>query len=54
MDGFAERYRVARKFLPEFDLGAYCGLGRLEPEDVETSFADHLRALEVGREVRQG
>ncbi len=29
MDSLEERYRTARKFLPEFGLGAYCGLGRL-------------------------
>ena len=51
MDSFEERYRTARKFLPEFGLGAYCGLGRLEPEQVEPSFRDHLRALEIARDV---
>ena len=49
MDSFEERYRAARKFLPDFGLGAYCGLGRLEPDHVEKSFADHLRALEIAK-----
>ena len=51
MENFEERYRAAQKFLPEFGLGAYCGLGRLAPDDVEESFADHLRAIEIARQV---
>ena len=53
MNSFEDRYRSAQKFLPKFGLGAYCGLGRLEPEAVKGSFADHLRALEIAREVSQ-
>ncbi len=53
MESFEDRYRAARKFLPEFGLGAYCGLGRLDPEEVEPSFHDHLRAVEIARSVSQ-
>lgn len=49
MDSFAERYETARRYLPEFGLAAYCGLGRLEPEEVAESFKDHLRALDIAR-----
>jgi len=53
MDSFAERYEVARKFLPEFGLGAYCGLGRLEPEQVAGNFQDHLRAVSIAQELSE-
>jgi hypothetical protein len=51
MDSFAERYRLARKFLRSFGLGAYCGLGRLSREAVHTSFRDHLIALDQCRHI---
>lgn len=47
MDSFAERLGLARRFLPDFGLGAYCGLGRLEPDQVAASFDDHLRAVAI-------
>ena len=34
MDGFKERIALARKFLPEFGLAAYCGFGRIPPADM--------------------
>ena len=51
METFEARYRVARKFLPDFGLGAYCGMGRLEPEAVPGSFKDHVKAVEIARRV---
>ncbi|MDE0062166.1 MAG: hypothetical protein OXP09_13140 [Gammaproteobacteria bacterium] len=54
MESFEARYRVARKFVSEFGLGAYCGLGRLEAGQVEGVFSDHLRAIEIAGEVHAG
>lgn len=47
MDSLAERLSVARKFLPEFGLGAYCGFGRTPPEQLPQILDDHLKALEI-------
>ena len=52
MESFEARYRVARKFVSDFGLGAYCGFGRLEPDQVEGIFSDHLRAVEIARQVQ--
>ena len=51
MENFEARYRVAKKHLPEFGLGAYCGLGRLEAGAVAASFDDHLEAIEIARRL---
>src|SRR6202008_2739885 len=47
MARFPERIATARKFLPEFGLGAYCGFGRLRREELPGILADHLQAAEV-------
>jgi hypothetical protein len=47
MGTFAKRLAVARKFLPNFGLGAYCGFGRLHPSDLPIILADHLKAAEI-------
>ena len=52
MESFEARYRIARKFVSDFGLGAYCGLGRLEPDQVEGIFSDHLLAVEIARRVQ--
>lgn len=44
MERFPARIATARKFLPEFGLGAYCGFGRLPPKDLPGVLADHLKA----------
>jgi hypothetical protein len=49
MDSFDTRYALAHKFLPAFGLAAYCGLGRLEPEQVASSFTDHLKAISLAK-----
>lgn len=53
MESFSQRYRAAKKYLPEFGMGAYCGLGRLEPEKVEGSFRDHQRAVAIANIIDQ-
>jgi hypothetical protein len=45
MDSFAQRIAVARKYLPSFGLAAYCGFGRVPPEQLPGILDDHLRAL---------
>ena len=52
MDSFEERYRQARRFLPDFGLAAYCGLGRLEPGQVAGCLADHIDALAKADRIR--
>jgi len=47
MEGFKERITTARRYLPEFGLGAYCGFGRLPPAELPNVLADHIRAVEI-------
>ena len=47
MDGFRKRLATARKYLPEFGLGAFCGFGREAPEKLPEILADHLKAAEI-------
>jgi len=47
MTGFTDRLAAARKFLPEFGLGAFCGFGREAPETLPTILSDHLKAAEI-------
>jgi hypothetical protein len=47
MERFGARIATARKYLPEFGLGAYCGFGRLPPADLPGVLADHLKAAEA-------
>ena len=49
MDSFKERLSVARKFLPDFGLAAYCGFGRTPPEQMPQVLQDHLKAVELNR-----
>jgi hypothetical protein len=47
MERFPARLAAARKFLPAFGLGAYCGFGRLPPSELPGILADHLKAAEL-------
>lgn len=47
MSRFAERIALARKFWPEFGLGAYCGFGRLPVSQLPTLLDEHLKAVEI-------
>jgi hypothetical protein len=49
MDGFRERIAMARKYLPEFGLAAYCGLGRVAPEQMPMVLKEHQQAIELAR-----
>jgi hypothetical protein len=45
MDTFAERIAIARKYLPDFGLAAYCGLGRHTAEEMPRVLEEHRQAL---------
>jgi hypothetical protein len=45
MDSFEQRVAIARRYLPDFGLGAYCGFGRLPPADLPRVLDDHLQAV---------
>lgn len=44
MESFAARVATARKYLPQFGMAAYCGLGRSPPSELPQVLDDHLRA----------
>ena len=45
MDTLASRVAMARKFLPDFGLAAYCGFGRVPPTELPEVLDQHLKAL---------
>ena len=47
MARFKERLAAARRYLPEFGLGAYCGFGRLPTSALPKILSDHLEAVEI-------
>lgn len=47
MKRFRRRLVTARKYLPEFGLATYCGLGREESRTLSSRLEDHLRAAEI-------
>jgi hypothetical protein len=47
MPTFQQRLAVARKFLPDFGLAAYCGFGRIHPDRLPDILRDHRVALEL-------
>jgi hypothetical protein len=47
MARFKERITTARKYLPDFGLGAYCGFGRLPASELANILTDHLQAIEI-------
>ncbi|HUQ73492.1 MAG TPA: hypothetical protein VM183_02115 [Burkholderiales bacterium] len=46
MERFAERLRVARRYLRDFGIGAYCGFGRHAAADLPGILRDHVVAAE--------
>jgi hypothetical protein len=42
-----QRVVIARKFLPDFGLAAYCGFGRTPPEQMPRILQDHLDAVKI-------
>lgn len=49
MAGFPARLAAARKHLPEFGLGAYCGFGRMPGSELPQVLADHLEAVAIAQ-----
>lgn len=47
MEGFEARLSAARKFLPDFGLGAFCGFGREPVDTLPQILQDHLKAAEI-------
>lgn len=47
MSTLQARLDIARKFLPEFGLAAYCGFGRTPPEQLPQILRDHLIAIKI-------
>jgi hypothetical protein len=47
MERFGERVALARKYLPEFGLAAYCGFGRNPVSELPGILDDHLKAAQV-------
>jgi hypothetical protein len=45
MERFAERVAAARKYLPEFGLAAYCGLGRTPASQMPAMLDEHREAV---------
>lgn len=47
MDRFAQRVAIARKYLPDFGVAAYCGFGRSPASDMPRVLDEHLAAIEL-------
>lgn len=47
METFERRLNLARKYLPDFGLAAYCGLGRTPPSGLGDILNEHLQALKI-------
>ncbi len=45
MASFRARMAVARKYLPDFGVAAYCGMGRVPPDKLPGVLHDHLKAV---------
>jgi hypothetical protein len=52
MDTFQQRFDVARAYLPDFGLAAFCGFGREAASTLPSILDDHLRAVEIARRAR--
>jgi hypothetical protein len=47
MDSFEQRLKIARKYLPDFGVAAYCGFGREPPERMPKVLEEHITALKI-------
>ncbi len=52
MPGFTARLQTARKYLPEFGLGAYCGFGRLTTAQLPSLVSEHIEAVALAASTR--
>jgi len=44
MKRYTERIALAQKYCPNFGVAAYCGMGRVPPDDLVSVLEDHLSA----------
>lgn len=51
MASFEARLRVARRYVTDFGLAAYCGMGRLTPPELAAAIKDHLEALRISKQL---
>ncbi|HZD92224.1 MAG TPA: hypothetical protein VE224_19180 [Pseudolabrys sp.] len=51
MERFKPRVATARKYLPDFGLGAYCGFGRLPVSELPSILQGHLAAIEMAAQA---
>jgi catechol 2,3-dioxygenase-like lactoylglutathione lyase family enzyme len=49
MADFKARIATARKYWPDFGLGAYCGFGRVPPPELPKILADHVDAVTIAQ-----
>jgi hypothetical protein len=47
MATFRDRIKTARKYLPAFGLGAYCGFGRRPSAELPQILNEHIEAAEI-------
>ncbi len=47
MQSFTTRLELARRFLPDFGVAAYCGFGRIDPAQLPAILDDHLKAVQA-------
>lgn len=45
MERFDDRMRTARKYLKDFGVGAFCGFGRMPPEELPRVLLEHQQAI---------
>jgi hypothetical protein len=45
MEGYEKRIATARKYLPDFGVGGYCGFGRHSQSELPGVLGDHLHAV---------
>jgi hypothetical protein len=51
MESLERRLIVAKRYLPEFGLAAYCGFGRLSRAEADRLLTDHVSAVEIANRV---
>ena len=47
MARFRERVAAARKYLPDFGVGGYCGFGRMPPAEMPRVLQEHQEAMRL-------
>ncbi|MDF2115640.1 hypothetical protein PY365_08670 [Roseiarcaceae bacterium H3SJ34-1] len=53
MNTYEQRLALARKYVPDFGVAAYCGFGRRDPDELQGILDDHVRAVELLQRSRR-